>query len=267
MSTAFQRLQAQINHLRSENMVAANNFYSIIAGVGAGTGRSVAVRFSKAYPVVLLARNPENYEPIVKEIKAAGGHAIGISTDVTSQSSVANAFKEIEKEFKGKKLAAAVFNVGGRFVRKPFLETTLEEYTSGFESNGKGFYLFAQSVLPLLLDSVSTAKYPPTLILTGATASIRGSATLSSFASGKFALRATGQSLAREFGPKGIHVAHAIIDGVIDIPRTAGWEVNGGVKDGKIDADAIADTYWHLHTQPRSHFTQELDVRPFVEKF
>jgi hypothetical protein len=111
---------------------------------------------------------------------------------------------------------------------------------------------------------------------------------MSSFASGKFALRATGQSLAREFGPKGIHVAHVIVDGVIDIPRTHNWPVNGGVADGKIDPDAvsvlslrclsmeickvlttsqIADSYWYLHTQPRSHFTQELDVRPFVEKF
>jgi len=248
-------------------MAATNNFYSIVAGVGAGTGRSVALKFAKTYPVVLLSRNPANYESIVKEIKASGGEAIGISTDTSSASSVKNAFAEIQKEFKGKKLAAAVFNVGGGFVRKPFLELTQEEYEGGFKSNGTGIYLFAQATLPLLLDSVSTSPHPPSLILTGATASLRGSATSASFASGKFALRATGQSLAREFGPKGIHVAHAIIDGVIDIPRTQGWPVNGGVADGKISADAIADSYWYLHTQPRSHFTQELDVRPYVEKF
>jgi len=86
--------------------------------------------------VVLLARNPANYESIVTEIKKAGGHAIGISTDVSSPSSVKSAFTEIEKEFKGKQLAAAIFNVGGKFVRKPFLETTVEEYETGFESNG-----------------------------------------------------------------------------------------------------------------------------------
>jgi len=248
-------------------MAAASNFFSIVAGVGAGTGRSVALKFAKAYPVVLLARNPQNYESIVSEIKSSGGHAIGISTDVSSPQSVSNAFAEIQKEFKGKKLAAAIYNVGGRFVRKPFLELTLEEYEAGYEANGKGFYLFAQAVLPLLLDSVPTSPHPPSLIITGATASLRGSATMSSFASGKFALRATGQSLAREFGPKGVHVAHAIIDGVIDIPRTKEWPVNGGVEDGKIASDAIADSYWYLHTQPRSHFTQELDVRPYVEKF
>lgn len=248
-------------------MAATNNFYSIVAGVGAGTGRSVALKFAKTYPVVLLSRNPANYESIVKEIKASGGEAIGISTDTSSASSVKDAFAEIQKEFRGKKLAAAVFNVGGGFVRKPFLELTQEEYEGGFKSNGTGIYLFAQATLPLLLDSVSTSPHPPSLILTGATASLRGSATSASFASGKFALRATGQSLAREFGPKGVHVAHAIIDGVIDIPRTQGWPVNGGVADGKISPDAIADSYWYLHTQPRSHFTQELDVRPYVEKF
>ncbi|PSS22050.1 hypothetical protein M430DRAFT_17612 [Amorphotheca resinae ATCC 22711] len=246
---------------------AANNFYSIVAGVGAGTGRSVAIKFSQTYPVVLLARSASNYEPIVKEINDAGGKAIGISTDISSPTSVKDAFAKIGEEFKGKKLAAAIFNVGGTFIRKPFLEMSLEEYEVGFAANGKGFYLFSQATLPLLLESVPTSPYPPSLIITGATASVRGSATMSSFASGKFALRATGQSLAREFGPKGIHVAHVIVDGVIDIPRTREWTVNGGVPDGKINSDAIADTYWHLHTQPRSHFTQELDCRPYVEKF
>jgi len=247
---------------------SASKFFAIVAGVGAGTGRSVAIKFSKTYPVVLLARNPANYTDIVSEINSSGGQAIGISTDVSSPSSVSAAFEQIKKEFGGdKKLAAAVFNVGGGFVRKPFLELSLEEYVGGYEANGKGFFLFAQAVLPLLLDSVPSSPHPPSLIITGATASLRGSANAASFASGKFALRATGQSLAREFGPKGVHIAHAIIDGVIDIPRTQSYNVNGGVADSKISADAIADSYWYLHTQPRSHFTQELDVRPYVEKF
>lgn len=247
--------------------MAASNFYSIIAGVGAGTGRSVALKFAKTYPVALLSRTTANYEAIVKEINDAGGTAIGISTDISSASSVQDAFAEIQKEFKGKQLAAAVYNVGGKFIRKPFLELTLEDYEAGYEANGKGFFLFAQATLPLLLESVPSSQHPPSIIVTGATASLRGSASMSSFASGKFALRATAQSLAREFGPRGVHIAHAIIDGVIDIPRTKDWPVNGGVDDGKINSDAIADAYWYLHTQPRSHFTQELDIRPFVEKF
>ncbi len=101
--------------------------------------RSVALKFAKTYPVALLARNPANYESIVREIKDAGGQAIGISTDVASESSIRNAFAEIQKEFKGKKLAAAIYNVGGRFVRKPFLELTLEEYEAGYEANGYTF--------------------------------------------------------------------------------------------------------------------------------
>ncbi|TGO25708.1 hypothetical protein BPAE_0074g00170 [Botrytis paeoniae] len=248
-------------------MPPSSSFFSIIAGVGAGTGHSVALKFASTYPVVLLARNPANYEPTIQAIISSGGQAIGISTDVSDPSSVSNAFEEIKKQYGSKKLAAAVYNVGGKFVRKPFLELSLEDYEAGYESNGKGFYLFAQKALPLLLDSVADSPYPPSLIVTGATASLRGGALMSSFASGKFALRATTQSLAREFGPKGIHVAHAIIDGVIDIPRTKEWQANGGVEDGKIKADAIADAYWYLHTQHRSHFTQELDVRPYVEKF
>lgn len=99
-------------------------------------GRSVAIKFAQTYPVALLARNPANYESIVKEINAAGGKAIGISTDVSSESSIKNAFAEIQKEFKGKNLAAAVYNVGGKFVRKPFLELSLEEYEAGYEANG-----------------------------------------------------------------------------------------------------------------------------------
>jgi hypothetical protein len=130
---------------------------------------------------------------------------------------------------------------------------------------------------------VPDSKHPPTLIITGATASSKGSALFHTFAAGMFARRALGQSLAREFGPKGVHVAHAIIDGVIDIPRTKGYNVNGGVEDGKLDPDSvsvwkcckrpdltglqIAETYWGLHTQHRSGFAQEIDLRPFVEKF
>lgn len=104
-------------------------------------GRSVALKFAKSYPVALLARNPVNYESIVKEINQAGGKAIGISTDVSSPEGVKNAFAEIKKEFAGKKLAAAIYNVGGRFVRKPFLELTLEEYEAGYEANGYFFFL------------------------------------------------------------------------------------------------------------------------------
>lgn len=89
---------------------------------------------------------------------------------------------------------------------------------------------------------------------------------MSSFSTGKWALRALSQSLAKEFGPRGVHVGHAIIDGVIDIPRTKEWMKDAG-PDAKIDPAAIAESYWNLHTQPRSCFTWEIDVRPYVEKW
>jgi NAD(P)-dependent dehydrogenase (short-subunit alcohol dehydrogenase family) len=94
---------------------------------------------------------------------------------------------------------------------------------------------------------VADSPNPPSLIITGATASVRGSAYFGSFAAGKFALRALGQSLAREFGPRGVHVAHAIIDGVIDIPRTREYNVNNGAEDGKIQPDAVSDRFLCLN--------------------
>lgn len=110
--------------------------FAIVAGVGPGTGATVARKFGAAYPVALLARNPANYEDAVKDIKAAGGKAIGISADVTDAKSVKDAVEAAQKEFGGDKCAAAVFNVGGKFIRKPFLELNQEEFESGWEANG-----------------------------------------------------------------------------------------------------------------------------------
>ncbi|KAI9732115.1 MAG: hypothetical protein M1834_004211 [Cirrosporium novae-zelandiae] len=211
---------------------------AIIGGVGPGTGASVARKFARSYAVVLLARNPANYESLVKEINSSGGKAVGISTDISSASSIHSAFEKIKSEMGKTGVAAAVFNVSGGFVKKPFLQLNLEEFESGFEANCKGAFLFSQAVLPLLLSTVDAKpEHPPTLIFTGATASVKSSATSATFASGKFALRALSQSLAREFGPQGIHVSHAIIDGVIDLERTKNW-VLSDKPDAKISPDA-----------------------------
>ncbi|KEF54206.1 7-alpha-hydroxysteroid dehydrogenase [Exophiala aquamarina CBS 119918] len=239
--------------------------WAVVIGIGPGTGASVARRFAKNYAVALLARKPENYEPFVKEINDAGGKAIGISTDTADGKSIQSAFDQINKERGSAPLAAAIFNVGGAFIRKPFLELSAQEYEGGWQANGLGGFYFSQAVIPLLLEAVDKTEHPPTLIFTSATAGLRGSANCASFATGKFALRALYQSLAREFGPKGIHVAHAIIDGVIDIERTKHYKFDH--PDAKISPDAIADSYWHLHTQPRTTFTNELDIRPYIEKW
>ncbi|OJD25574.1 hypothetical protein ACJ73_03061 [Blastomyces percursus] len=237
---------------------------AVIAGVGAGTGASIARKFAQKYSVAVLARSPTSYQSLVQEISSGGGNAVGINTDVTSVASVKSAFAEISNAFPGAPVAAAIYNVGGGFVRKPFLELSQEDFTAGYESNAKGAFHFSQAVLPLLLKS-QNLEHPPTLIFTGATASLRGSALCSSFATGKSALRALSQSLAREFGPQGIHVCHAIIDGIIDIERTKGFHFD--VPDAKLAPNSIADTYWFLHTQPKTTFTQELDLRPYVEKW
>lgn len=119
--------------------------------------------------------------------------------------------------------------------------TSLFYFKTTDSSNRKGLFIFAQKTLPLLLNTLeSKPAHPPTLIVTGATAAIRGSARFATFAAGKFAQRGITQSLAREFGPKGVHVAYAIIDGGIDTPWGKAYVTNGGVEDGKISPDAVS---------------------------
>ncbi|GAB7361722.1 hypothetical protein MBLNU230_g1769t1 [Neophaeotheca triangularis] len=248
------------------------NPFAVVAGVGPGTGAAVARRFAKAYPVVLLARNPDNFKSLVEEINGAGGKAFGISTDVSSEKSVREAFEKIKSETNGADCAAAIFNASGKFSKGPFLEQTAEDWYSGFEVSCKGAFNFAQSTLPLLLAhsktqaSATDSMNPGTLIFTGATASTKSSAQFSSFAAPKHAKRALALSLAREFGPQGVHVAHAVIDGVIDIPKTKEW-LKDMPAEAKISAEEIAETYWSLHVQGRRGWANEIDIRPMLEKF
>jgi len=153
-----QRLTKEVNLLKPGSM-ATSKAWAIVVGVGPGTcvrisvrlqtalerwtdilplcrGASVARKFALKYPVALLARNPANYEPVIKEIEADGGKAIGISTDVADGKSVANAFEKIKAAMNGAQLAAAVFNVGGKFIKKPFLELNEDDFMAGMEANG-----------------------------------------------------------------------------------------------------------------------------------
>lgn len=233
-------------------------------------GASLARKFAERYTVALLARNQASYSSVVDEITSNGGHATGFDADVSDPESMRKACAQISGTFPDTRVTAALYNVGGGFMRKPFLALTPEEFKAGYESNALGAFNFSQASIPHLLKSASTAKekgleYPPTMIFTGATASIKGSAQVASFASGKFALRALSQSLAREFGPRGIHVAHVIVDGVIDVDHTKGATFYE--PDSKLSADAMADTYWQLHSQPRTTWTHELDMRPWVERW
>ncbi|KAE8135573.1 NAD(P)-binding protein [Aspergillus pseudotamarii] len=240
---------------------------AIIAGAGPGTGASIARRFAKAYPVVLLARTQSSLDPLVQGINQDGGCAIGIPADVTNTESLNSTLKQIELQF-GSDLtvSAAIFNVASKFTRAPFLDSSAE-FLDSLEATARGASHFSQAVLPLMLRAASQAelRHPPTMIFTGATAAMKGGPGLGSFAMSKFAVRALSQSLAREFGPKGIHVAHAIVDGIIATEKTK--EYKKDIPDAKIDPDWIAETYWFLHTQPRSSFTHELDLRPYCESW
>ncbi|KAK5686834.1 hypothetical protein LTR17_026798 [Elasticomyces elasticus] len=254
----------------------ASGAIAVVAGVGPGTGASVARKFAAAYPVVLLARNPHNYESLVDEINKSGGKAIGISTDVSNPESLKAAFDKVEQEHKGAPIAAAIFNASGGFVRKPLLDVAVEDFEAGYQvsvadracDGSKGAFLFSQHTLPGLLKHVEdkNAEHPPILIFTGATASVKANALMSGFASAKFALRALSTSIAKEFAPQGVHVAHVIIDGAIDIPQTNHW-LKDMPPEAKISADDIADAYWNLSTQSKRCFTNEIDIRPMLEKW
>jgi NAD(P)-dependent dehydrogenase (short-subunit alcohol dehydrogenase family) len=215
---------------------------AIIAGVGPGTGASVARKFSKTYPVVLLARTPESFSSLASEINSSGGRALGIPTDVSSAPSLTSALSAIKTEFGDDvAAAAAIFNASGAFMRKPFLDIPASTFEKSLAVSGMGGVLFSQTFLPLLLKGVEkdVSEHPPSLIFTGATASVKSNAQMASFSTGKWALRALSQSLAREFGPQGVHVAHVVVDGVIDIPRTREW-LKDAPKEAKLSADAVS---------------------------
>jgi NAD(P)-dependent dehydrogenase (short-subunit alcohol dehydrogenase family) len=239
---------------------------AIIAGVGPGTGSAVAHRFSAAYTVALLSRSSSNTEPVLNSILASGGSAVALTADVTSAPSIAAAFAELKATYPTSPVAVAVYNVASR-VKKPFLELSAEDWESGWATGGRGAFLFSQQALPLLLETAEKQKeVTPTLIFTGATASITAYAGSAAFAAQKWAQRALAQSLAREFGPRGVHVAHAIIDGPIDGPRIR--EMLPGKKEEElISAEGIAEVYWGLHKQDRRALTWEVDVRTSLEKW
>lgn len=185
----------------------------IIAGAGPGIGQAVGRIFAKHhYGVALLSRNESSLKGIADEINAQedGGRAQGFVCDVTDSTSVSDCFAMIKSAFADHQLKVAVFNANSPFIVKPFLDLSLDDVKASVDVNCMGAFHFAQASLPMMLDDGGT------LILTGATASLKGSARFAAFAPGKFALRGLAQSLAREFSPCGIHVAHTIVDGLVE---------------------------------------------------
>ena len=235
-----------------------------IVGVGAsaGLGAAVARRFAKERLLVALTgRNADRVHAVTQEIIAAGGQARALPGDISSPQEI----HRLALAVKGLgSLRAAIFNVGNA-VRGGLLELTPEQFESTWRGSTYAGFLFSREVLPQLL-----AGGGGSLLFTGATASIRGRGPFIAFASAKAGLRSLAQSLAREFGPRLVHVAHVVIDGGIDGERLRSaapeFAAQAGA-DGLLNPESIAESYWQLHQQHRSAWTHELDLRPFKEAF
>jgi NAD(P)-dependent dehydrogenase (short-subunit alcohol dehydrogenase family) len=159
-------------------------------------------------------------------------------------------------------IEVCVFNVGGN-VRFPIRELTARVYTKVWEMAALAGFLVGREAAKVMVP-----RGRGTILYTGATASLRGGKGFAAFAGAKFALRALAQSMARELGPEGIHVAHVVVDGAIDTPFIReSFPERYALKDqaGILDPEAIAENYWRLHVQPRSAWTHELDLRPWME--
>ena len=236
-----------------------NGKTAAILGVGPGLGAAVARRFAReGFAVALMARREQSVAGVQEEIEGAGGRALPVSADATNPASVAAAFDEVRSNLGAPEIF--VYNAGA-FQMGGILDLSPEKFDECFKANCAGAFYAAQQVLPAMVDGGRG-----TVLLTGATAALRGGARFSALAVGKFGLRALAQSMAREFGPRGIHVAHVVVDGQIDTPRVR--EMSPDREDHTmLSPDAIAETYWQLHSQDRTAWTLELDLRPAVESF
>ena len=228
-------------------------------GVGPGLGAAVARRFAReGFAVGLMARGEESLAAAREEVEGAGGTALAVAADATDAASVASAFDQVREELGEPEVF--VYNAGA-FQMGGILELSPEQFDDCFRANCSGAFYGAQQVLPAMAE-----RGRGTIILTGATAALRGSANFAALATGKFGLRALAQSMAREFGPQGIHVAHVVIDGQINPPRLRQAQPDRE-ESTTLSPDAIAETYWGLHIQDPRAWTLELDLRPALESF
>ncbi len=236
-----------------------NGRVAAILGVGPGLGTSIARRFAReGFAVGLMARREESLLGAREEIEGEGGVALAAETDATDAASVAGAFDRVRDELGDPEVF--VYNAGA-FQMGGILELSSEQFDNCLKANCSGAFYGAQQVLPAMVE-----RGRGTIVLTGATASLRGSARFAALSTGKFGLRALAQSMAREFWPQGIHVAHVVIDGQINTPRVREMSPDRD-EHTMLTPDTIAEAYWQLHTQDPTAWTLELDLRPAVESF
>ena len=235
----------------------------VVIGAGDATGGAIARRFAKAGMVACpVRRNAEKLQPLAAAIAQDGGVCRPFGCDARDEEQMLVLFETIENDVGP--VEVAVFNVGAN-VPSPIREETVRKYRKIWEMACLGGFLTGREAARRMVP-----RGRGTIIFTGATASLRGSANFAAFAGAKHALRALAQSMARELGPQGIHVAHVVIDGAIDtefirenFPERYAEREN----DGIVSPDAIAEAYWQIHVQHRSAWTHELDLRPWSEKF
>lgn len=236
---------------------------AVIIGAGDATGGAVARRFAReGYAACVTRRNEEKLAPLLGEIRAAGGEARGFGSDARKEEDVIALFETVEREVGP--VEVFVFNIGAN-VNFPILEMTERVYRKVWEMAAYAGFLTGREAARVMVP-----RGRGTMIFTGATASLRGGSGFAAFAGAKFALRALAQSMARELGPKGIHVAHPIIDGAIDTTFIRdNFPSRYALKDedGILNPEHVAEAYWQLHAQPRDAWTHELDLRPWMENF
>jgi len=236
---------------------------ALVIGAGDGTGGAIAKRFAReGYVACVTRRNADKLQPLLEQIRAEGGEAHGFGSDARREEEVASLIEQIETSVGP--IEVFVFNVGAN-VPCSVLDETARKYMKIWELACFGGFLTAQAVARRMVQ-----RGRGTILFTGATASVRGGAGFAAFAGAKHALRALAQSMARELGPKNIHVGHVIVDGAIDtafIKDTMPDVYAKKESDGILNPEHIADAYWFLHSQPRDAWTFEMDLRPWGEKW
>lgn len=236
---------------------------ALVIGAGDATGGAIAKRFAREGLITcVVRRNAGKLIPLVEEIEASGGTAHAFGCDARKEDEVIKLVDDIEKNIGP--IEVLVFNIGAN-VPCSIFEETARKYFKIWEMGCFSGFLCGREVAKRMKD-----RETGTIIYTGATASVRGAANFGAFAGSKHALRALAQSMARELGPLGIHVAHSIIDGAIDtdfIKTNFPDRYAMKDQDGILNPDHIADSYWYIHSQPRDAWTFEIDLRPWMERW
>ena len=247
--------------------MSQRNDVVLLVGAGDAIGAAVARRFATGhYKVCIARRDAAKSDALIAELRALGCEVHAFGVDARQEAEVQNLFARVEDSVGP--IEVCLFNAGSN-VRKPLLETTGTLFLKAWELACFAGFLVGREAAGHMLK-----RGHGTMLFTGATASVRGGSGFSAFSSAKFGLRAVAQAMARELGPKNIHVAHLLIDAGVDsaaihqrMKAASGIDVKDIPADSLTKTGSIAEAYWFLHHQPRDGWTHELDLRPFVEKW